>query len=85
MSGLGERVRLPVGHVGPAVGETVAVGVSALRDELAGLSDYAWQRLLDRFEGLTDEEYLWEPVPGCWTVRPGPEGGPDLGFHLARA
>ncbi|MFI2780970.1 DinB family protein [Streptomyces sp. ALB3] len=19
---------------------------------------------------LTDEEYLWEPVPGCWSVRP---------------
>jgi hypothetical protein len=20
--------------------------------------------------GLTDEEYLWEPVPGCWSLRP---------------
>lgn len=20
-------------------------------------------------EGLTDEEYLWEPVPGCWNLR----------------
>ena len=20
-------------------------------------------------EGLTDQEYFWEPVPGCWTVR----------------
>ena len=25
------------------------------------------QVLLD---GLTDEEYLWEPVPGCWSIRP---------------
>lgn len=45
-----------------------------LRDELVGLSDYAWQRLLERLDGLTDEEYLWEPVPGCWTVRPAGEG-----------
>ena len=21
-----------------------------------------------RFEGLTDDEYFWEPVPGCWTI-----------------
>ena len=23
-----------------------------------------------RLEGLTDEELHWEPVPGCWGVRP---------------
>ena len=23
-----------------------------------------------RLDGLTDEEYLWEPVPGTWSVRP---------------
>lgn len=22
-----------------------------------------------RLAGLTDEEYLWEPVPGCWSLR----------------
>jgi len=32
-----------------------------LRSELVEFSDYAWQRL----GGLTDDEYLWEPVPGC--------------------
>ncbi len=21
-------------------------------------------------DGLSDEEYLWEPVPGCWSLRP---------------
>ncbi|MCW2718611.1 DinB family protein [Pseudonocardia sp.] len=26
--------------------------------------------LRPRFEGLTDEEYLWEPAPGAWNVRP---------------
>ncbi|AHI01826.1 DinB family protein [Kutzneria viridogrisea] len=25
-------------------------------------------------EGLTDEEYLWEPVGNCWTVRPAGNG-----------
>lgn len=27
-------------------------------------------RLRPGLEGLTDDEYLWEPVPGCWSVRP---------------
>jgi DinB superfamily len=29
--------------------------------------------------GLSDEEYLWEPVEGCWSVRPRAEQltGPD--------
>ena len=33
-----------------------------------------WQRscdrLLARLEGLSDDEYRWEPVSGCWGVRP---------------
>jgi DinB superfamily len=31
--------------------------------------DYVWARLADRLSGLTDEEYFWEPVPGCWSLR----------------
>jgi hypothetical protein len=23
----------------------------------------------DRLTGLTDDEYFWEPVPGCWSIR----------------
>ena len=23
-----------------------------------------------RLEGLTDDEYFWEPVPHCWSIRP---------------
>jgi hypothetical protein len=38
-------------------------------DDLIGLSDWAWQRTRGRLEGLTDEEYFWEPAPDCWTVR----------------
>jgi hypothetical protein len=38
-----------------------------------------------KLEGLTDDEYLWEPVPDCWSIRPRAEartshaaGGGDL-------
>jgi hypothetical protein len=31
-----------------------------------------WEaQLRPRFEGLTRDEMLWEPVPDCWTVRDG--------------
>jgi hypothetical protein len=26
--------------------------------------------LRPHLDGMTDEEYLWEPVPGCWSIRP---------------
>jgi hypothetical protein len=38
-------------------------------------SDYVWGRLRSRLEGMPDQEYLWEPVSGCWSIRPGPDGG----------
>jgi len=28
-----------------------------------------------RVDGLTDEEYFWEPAASCWSVRPHPDGG----------
>ncbi|CAG7647610.1 DinB family protein [Actinacidiphila bryophytorum] len=40
-------------------------------DRLADQLDRHWQKnLRPRWEGLTDEEYFWEPVRGCWSVRP---------------
>ncbi|HXM59075.1 MAG TPA: DinB family protein [Candidatus Dormibacteraeota bacterium] len=37
--------------------------------------DWHWTSVLrPRFAGLTDEEFLWEPAPGCWSVRAGPDG-----------
>ncbi|WP_448623596.1 DinB family protein [Geodermatophilus sp. URMC 64] len=36
---------------------------------LLGGWDDAWGRLDRRLDGLTDDEYLWEPVAGAWTVR----------------
>lgn len=39
--------------------------------ELLDQLEWHWSaQLRPRLEGLTDEEYLWEPVPGCWSVRP---------------
>jgi hypothetical protein len=36
-----------------------------------------WQhQLRPRLDGLTDDEYFWEPVPCCWNVRPRAEGTP---------
>jgi len=33
--------------------------------------EWHWtQQLRPRLDGLTDEEYFWEPVTGAWNVRP---------------
>ncbi|MEU7742524.1 DinB family protein [Nonomuraea sp. NPDC049158] len=38
-----------------------------LRDQI----DWHWTyQLRERLDGLTDDEYFWEPAPGCWSVRP---------------
>jgi hypothetical protein len=49
---------------------------SALIDDQLGFYwDYSlWPRL----EGLTDEEYLWEPVDNCWSVRPDEHGAMQI-------
>ncbi|MGE2732219.1 DinB family protein [Mycolicibacterium vaccae] len=40
-----------------------------LADLMADQLDFHWHgQLRPRLEGLTDDEYFWEPVPGCWTV-----------------
>jgi hypothetical protein len=40
---------------------------SQLSDQL----DWHWDHhLRPKLAGLTDHEYLWEPVAGCWNVRP---------------
>ena len=58
--------------------------------------DFARVRLMDRMRGpdvdsgtgvrvevlpLTDAEYLWEPVPGCWSIRRR-AGGPGPGADV---
>lgn len=37
---------------------------------LEQLTDHWDLQLRPGLDGLTDEEYLWEPVAGCWSIRP---------------
>jgi hypothetical protein len=40
------------------------------RDLLIDQIDFYWgYSLLPRLDGLTDEEYFWEPVGRCWSIR----------------
>ena len=37
--------------------------------ELVDQLESHWQhQLRPRLDGLTDDEYFWQPVPGCWTI-----------------
>ncbi|MCP2202679.1 DinB superfamily protein [Lentzea flava] len=50
-----------------AIGSTV-VGMD-WNKQLTDQLDFHWRvQLRPRLEGLTDEEYFWQPVPGAWTV-----------------
>ncbi|MGH4019544.1 MAG: DinB family protein [Pseudonocardiaceae bacterium] len=40
------------------------------RELLEQLGWHWEQQLRPRLDGLSDEEYFWEPVEGCWNVRP---------------
>jgi hypothetical protein len=43
--------------------------------ELIGLSEYVYEsRIRPRLDGITDDEYFWEPVSACWSLRPDSEG-----------
>lgn len=57
---------------GPAEGATTVV------DILLWQLDEVYQRLRERLDGLTEAEYFWQPVAGCWTVRPDAAGGWSL-------
>ncbi len=46
-----------------------------LRREVLALVAEAYEnRLAPRLEGLTDEEYVWEPAPDCWTIHANGDG-----------
>jgi hypothetical protein len=48
------------------------VAVDGLHEQLA----WYWTAMLrPRLDGLTDDEYLWEPSAGCWSVHPDGAGG----------
>ncbi|MFF3764025.1 DinB family protein [Streptomyces sp. NPDC001922] len=40
-------------------------------EQLVEQLDLHWRnQLRPRLDGLSDDEYFWEPVPGCWSLRP---------------
>ncbi len=41
----------------------------ALRELFIGWFDYYAARATERLDGLTDDEYLWQPVANCWSIR----------------
>ena len=44
--------------------------------ELVDQLDWHWtNHARPRLDGLTDEEFHWEPVAGCWGIRPDGAGG----------
>lgn len=47
-----------------------------VKNHALSLGDYVYRRLVKRLEGLTDDEYLWEPAPDMWTIRRQPVPGP---------
>lgn len=51
-----------------------------LVSQLAEQLDWHWTgQLRPRLDGLTDDEYYFEPAPGCWTLRrDGPRVFPDF-------
>jgi hypothetical protein len=49
-----------------------------LVDSLADQLDWHWRnQARPRLDGLTDEEYLWEPASPAWTVRHRDDPAPD--------
>ena len=82
-------------HAGTAVSE-VPARLAPLVDQF----DWACERLTDRMTGpdgnagggtripvpaMTDAEYLWEPVPGCWSIRRRADGPGEGATSLAGA
>jgi hypothetical protein len=52
-----------------AVGPRV-VRMAGCGELLIGQLEFYWDmHLWPRLQGLTDDEYLWEPAPGAWSVR----------------
>ncbi|QKG24000.1 DinB family protein [Actinomadura verrucosospora] len=48
--------------------------MNSVRDSIGRAFDDVWRRTRERLDGLSDDEYLWEPAPGGWTIRPDAEG-----------
>lgn len=45
-----------------------------ISDVILDSTDRMFAQLVERLDGLTADEYLWEPVDATWSVRPGDDG-----------
>jgi DinB superfamily len=53
--------------------------MNELTTQLTDQLEFHWRgHLRPRLDGLTDNEYFWQPVPDCWTVHP--DGSIDFAF-----
>jgi len=43
--------------------------MATIAGSITNAFDQAWDRFRGRLAGLTDQEYFWEPVADCWSVR----------------
>jgi len=64
------------------------VSISDVTRELVEQLEFHWRfHLRPKLDGLTDDEYFWEPVDGCWNVRPRAEASAPtanyVGTHVA--
>jgi hypothetical protein len=58
-----------------SVGTAKTNGMDWVRALAVDQLGFYWDaHLWPRLQGLTDEEYFWEPVDGSWSVRPGADG-----------
>ncbi len=59
-------VPLPAGYALRPARQTVKLLGAAMEE--------GWTILRPRLDNLTDDEFFWQPVPGCWTLHPGKDG-----------
>jgi DinB superfamily len=50
------------------VGYRLGMGIDWNAEVVDQLESHWRHRLRPRLDGLTDDEYFWPPVPGCWTL-----------------
>lgn len=58
-------------------GATARADVAALtvvRDQVVSQCRWAWQEFRPGLRGMTDDEFRWEPIPGCPTIHRHPDG-----------
>ena len=48
--------------------------MAGVGESLCTTFDYVWDRFTSRLQGLDDDEYLWQPVDGCWSIHRDADG-----------